>query len=331
MVEENPDGHPAVDAWLALDSGNSRPAEIHALYAAKLARKKNKNKRKSAVYRLDCPGHGESVIVAKMCAPATAALESKIYEKILPELPISSLRYYGHVTQDDRHWIFIENAGGMELDVNNDTHLELATRWLAAMHTSTTQLDTLSQLPDRGPPYYLSQLHSARQRMKDCTSNSALGPADFEVLEKFCIQAELLESRWSEIESFCETIPASLVHNDFVSKNVHICATDAGQKLFVFDWEMSGKGTPAVDLYWMFQKAPDTTITRYWNHLKGFNSNIGLQDIEHLAILGVAFRVLDAVEWASYDFLTTSPHKKVLWISRYTNRLKRAFHALGWS
>jgi hypothetical protein len=331
MMKEDPDGHPAVDAWLTLGVGKRKPGNISALYAAKLANSKNKDQRKSAVYRLDGIGREGSSIVAKSCNPKTANLERIIYERILPQLPVSSLRYYGHVEMGECHWLFLEYARGVEWKIDDRTHVELAIQWLAEMHGSSAELDALSLLPYRGPRYYLSQLTTARQRIQESVSNPALTPADIEMLDDFLSCSGLLESHWKDIETFCATMPETLVHNDFVNKNVHVRTTKAGPVLRAFDWEMSGRGVPATDLSWIFRYAPNTTITRYWERLREFDTDVDLQDIEYLVILGAIFRVLDAVEWASQGLLTECPHKKIHSTTYYTDRLKRAYHALGWS
>lgn len=331
MVAENPDGHPAVDAWIAMDTTHQKPKKVIALYATTIARRQNRTNRKSMVYKLEGACPDGSAIVAKRCTSWAVKIEHSIYEHILPELPVSSLQYYGHTEIGDSHWLFLEYSGGVEWNVDNNTHLDLATKWLAAMHGNSAHVETLSLLPNRGPRYYLSQLTAAQQRIQESLSNPALGRVDIEILDNFLACSSLLEAHWLDIEAFCETIPKTLVHSDFINKNLHVRTTESGPVLFPFDWEMSGKGVPAVDLFWMFQLAPDTTITRYWELLREFNTNIDLRDIEYLAILGTIFRALDSVEWASYDFSTHSPGRRVLLTNLYTDQLNQAYHKLGWS
>jgi aminoglycoside phosphotransferase (APT) family kinase protein len=231
----------------------------------------------------------------------------------------------------DSHWLFLEYAGGVEWNRDIRAHRDLAARWLAEMHGSSAHLEPLSQLPGRGPDYYLSQLTTARQRILENVSNPALDAEGRRILDEFIACSGLLETRWKEIEAFCESVPETLVHNDFLSKNAHVHDTNAGPALLVFDWEMSGRGIPATDLFWMFQQVPDATITRYWEHLRQFNSHITLQEIEYLAILGAIFRITDAVEWVSQYLLTEYPDRKMHHTRLHTERLKLAFQALGWS
>ena len=331
MVEEDPTSHPAIDAWLTINPSHSKPAKVTALYAATMAHKKHKKKDKSAVYKLEGTGPDGRSIVAKRCTSTTLKLERCIYETILPELPISSLQYYGDAEMDDTYWLFLEYAGGVEWRIDDKTHLELAIQWLAKMHGSSAQLKALSLLPDRGPRYYLSQLTTARQRIQENISNPAFAPADIEILNDFLVCSSLLDKRWQDIESFCNTMPVTLVHNDFVSKNVHVRTTEQGLILLPFDWEQSGKGVPTTDLFWMFLKAPKTSITRYCEYLREYNTSIDLQDAKQLMKTGVIFRLLDEIEWVSLYFPTESPNKRMYRTKHYTDKLKQAYHALGWS
>lgn len=331
MVEESPLEHPAVAAWLALDSTHRRPDSVFALFDAISSRKKPKVKKKSAVYRLVSAASAGSDIVAKRCSSATAQLERVIYEEVLAELPVSSLKYFGSVDTSDGFWLFLDYAHGVEWRFENETHLELAIQWLARMHYGSAQLDSISQLPDRGPSYYRSQLDKAEKRIADSYSNPALRSSDTKILDHMIEQTERIDPHWPEIQSFCQSMPVALVHNDFARKNVHVRDTEIGPVLLPFDWEMSGKGVPAVDLNWMFLKAPASTVGRYHDQIRDLDSKINRGDVEYMALIGAIFRTLDAIEWSSHHLITPYPLKQVSCIKKYTERLKSAYAALGWS
>ena len=318
-------------AWLTLNAGNRKPVSVASLYAASVANRLNRDRRKSSVYKLEGAGQSGASIVAKLCNPETAGLERVIYERILPRLPVSSLHYYGHVVSGESHWLFLEYANGDEWKIDDKRHLELAIRWLAEMHDSAAHLDACSLLPGRGPDYYLSQLTIARQRIVENISSPALDAASTRILDEFIACSSLMEARWKEVETFCKSVPETLVHNDFLGKNVHVRNTNSGPVLLVFDWEMSGRGVPATDLFWLFQHAPETGITEYWEQRKRFNTRIALQDIEYLVALGAMFRVMDSVEWLSQYLLTEYPNRKIDHTRVHTDRLKHAFHVLGWT
>lgn len=331
LLEESQLRHPAVSALLELDIACQEPAAVIALYDAKRAGRKTKLKKKSAVYKLVPASDNDTAIVAKRCRTASGKIERFIYDQILPQLPVSSPTYHGSVEIDGALWLFLDYADGVEWDIDNETHLDLAIHWLSNMHGSSAQLELLSQLPDRGPHYYQSQLDKASQRLIQAHSNPDLQPSDVEILNGFIKQTELLSSRWAEIQQFCQSMPASLIHNDFISKNLHVCDLKSGPVLLPFDWEMSGKGMPATDLSWMFVKAPEGTIAKHHKQMRLFNPNIDLCDIEYMAAVGTVFRISDAVEWASHDLLTEYPRRKISHFEKYTNRLARVSVALGWT
>src|SRR5207247_194188 len=68
------------------------------------------------------------------------------------------------------------------------------------------------------------------------------------LIEASVSQLNLLEARWSQVESFCDRMPGTLVHGDFVGKNMNIRTSTDGLALMVFDWETAGWGTPAADV-----------------------------------------------------------------------------------
>jgi hypothetical protein len=68
---------------------------------------------KPFVYRLTGVGPDGSDVIAKRYECATASTEWAIYQDVLPYLPVSTLRYYGRVADDDPQfcWLFLEDAG----------------------------------------------------------------------------------------------------------------------------------------------------------------------------------------------------------------------------
>jgi aminoglycoside phosphotransferase (APT) family kinase protein len=330
IAEEGLDRHPAVRAWRSLSPGNRSPSNVIPLYAPKVSTRVTKDRRKSAVFRLDGCGPAGTNIVAKSSQTETASIERTVYEEILCNLPISSPKYYGHVEIEDLHWFFVDYANGDDWQIENPAHRELAIEWLAEMHATSIHMDALSLLPRRGPDYYLSQLTTARQRMLENLSNPALDSASVRILDDFIRRSSLLESHWSEVAAFCETLPESLVHNDFLGKNIQVRNTKTKPTLLVFDWEMSGRGVASADLFRFFERARATSVDQYWKQRKSFGSSIALQDVEYLFIVGALFRLMDAVEWASQRLLTEYPNRKIHHIRAHTEKLNQLSQVLGW-
>ena len=208
--------HPAVKAWLSL--GGAEPREIGVLKASRY--------RKLGAYRLEGAGPGHTPVIAKVCKRKTAEAESSVYEELLPRLPMPHLRYFGKVRDPDREhwWLFIEDAGAEGYSPAEPEHRRLAARWLAAVQLHAAEFLGGTDLPDRGPRHYLVHLLNAREeivrqlRLHDARSDEA------PVLEDLLSKLDVLEARWGELAAFCDTLPRTLVHGDFVSRNLRIIA-----------------------------------------------------------------------------------------------------------
>jgi len=325
--------HPAVKAWSALSERRVEPRSIEIVH----------EKQRSAVYRLAGVGPGGAAIIAKRCWMATALLERTIYEEILPHLPVTALHYYGFTEGDDKiGWLFLEDAGGEKYSPYIEEHRALAAQWLGLMHTSAAHLATVDRLPDQGPGHYLEHLHSGRAKILRGLTNPELKADDLVVLENIITQFEILESRWHQIEEFCAALPRTLVHGDFIGKNLRIRAGQAGIALLPFDWEMAGWGVPAADLAQSarlgtgdfsakrggFSAKPD--VATYWLVVREPWPSLDLQTIQQLASCGKMFRSLAAIDWKAhsltYDWVEWAMgHMRI-----YQVELIDAIQALEW-
>jgi Ser/Thr protein kinase RdoA (MazF antagonist) len=105
-----------------------------------------------------------------------------------------------------------------------------------------------ARLPDRGPGHYPGHLRSARAAILGNLTNSALSAEDRALLNTIVSQCDALESRWDQVQRTCDRMPRTLVHGDFVVKNVNVRSGPAGPAFLAFDWETAGWGVPAPDL-----------------------------------------------------------------------------------
>lgn len=284
IVQVDPLEHPAVKAWIKLQPGRVGPEGIETL----------KKEKKSGVYRLEGVGPEGSAVIAKRCRQVTAMIERAIYEEILPRLPLTTLRYYGFVEEPGGKscWLFLEDAGKEAYSPRIEEHRALVARWLGRMHTSAACVAAAARLPDRGPDHYLEHLRLARDTIRRKLAISALGADDLMVLESVASQCDVLESRWSQVERFCEGMPRTLVHGDFVPKNVRVRTDQSGVALLPLDWETAGWGVPAADLVRVDLVAYRSTVRQSWPRLD-------IRDIRQMANFGRIFRWLAAVSWAS--------------------------------
>src|SRR5262249_31804226 len=92
-------GHPALRAWARLRPGRAGPTAVVRL----------QKKGKGSVYRLERAGPGGSAIIAKHSSPERIHRERRVYEAVLPALPVLTVRYHGFVEEPDGAgcWLFL--------------------------------------------------------------------------------------------------------------------------------------------------------------------------------------------------------------------------------
>jgi thiamine kinase-like enzyme len=205
-------------------------------------------------------------------------------------------------------WLFLEDAGNEAYLPNIQRHRMIASKWLSVMHTQASQLTSGSHLPDRGPTHYLEHLKNAQNTILQDIDNKSFNYDDLKILESIISLLNILKLRWKEVEQFFDQIPRTLVHCDFVSKNVRIRNEPAGEALMPFDWESAGWGAPAIDI-------KDVDISTYWSAINNVWPNINLQIIQELAFFGNLFQYLAAINW-------DSGRLKYQWVDRGMWRMK---------
>ncbi len=278
--------HPAVLAWNRLNAEPGDAGEISLL----------KKRFKSTIYQIKGLAPTDSSIVAKNCRREVAAHERVIYEEILRCLPVTSPRYYGFVEGDgDYDWLFLEYVEGERYSRERQDHSALAGRWLGLLHTSGERVAGATRLPDLGPSHYLAHLRNARGKLCGNLKHLNLPPGDLAVVHAVILQCNFLESRWSQIEQWCDRMPRTLVHGDFKPRNVVIRTANDGPALLPFDWEASGWGVPAEDLAYIDLVAYHAVVKCYWPH-------VSVQDLQCMKIVGRIFRGLSEFCWESVKF-----------------------------
>ena len=317
--------HPAVKAWSQLQPERIEPENIEIL----------KLKRKSAVYRLSGLAPDGSAVIAKRCVAETGRIELTIHKEFLARLPAPALACYGFVEEPNEEfcWLFLEEAIGQEYSPHNAEHRALAGRWLGTMHHAAVNSGLESRLPGRQPGHYHKLLQTSRGTIRQHLDNPALPSSDLKILEAVASHCDVLESHWSELEQMCEGLPRTLVHGDFVSKNVRIASTPGGPALVTFDWEFASWGLPATDLCQFTGGAVSPDLSAYCALLNGALGRLDLPSVERLSECGKFFRLLDDISWAtlwlvfdSYLFL----EKPMSYLKIYESRLAGALRLAGW-
>jgi len=302
VLPEQLEEHRAVKAWRQIQSDRFEPKKIQIV----------KLKHKTAVYRLTGDGANGSAVIAKRCGATSAVVERLVYEQLLARLPVPALRCYGFVPEAEGEfcWLFLDDAGGHAYSPDSAEHRALAGRWLGTVHRTPVDGDLQALLPDRGPDHYMQRLRSTRTALLERVGNRSFSADETALLRAVAAQCDVIEAHWGELERFFEGWPRTLVHGDFVIKNLRIQPTTPGPDLLVFDWEMAGWGLPASDLAQFVGNTVTPDLEVYCSVLRQDFPHLDVHEIQRLADYGTLLRVVDKIYWEtitmvgySYEFL----------------------------
>ncbi len=308
--------HPAISAWRELRPEHAEPERLEVLKG---------ESRTTTVYRLVRVGKGDSTVIAKRCRQNTALIERAIYEEVLPSLPFPMLQYYGCIEEPNGEfwWLFLEDVSDERYDPHYEQHRVAAARWLGIMNTSATSIAAASRLPERAPKHYLNLLHSARDTILSSCANPALDADDLALLNTIVAQCDQLSAHWNRLASVCETMPQTLVHGDFIKKNVGVRIGREGIIFLPFDWEKAGWGVPAEDL-------SRVDIPTYWSTVQTYWPRLGIQTLKRLANVGKVFRCLVFLDWIAPGLAHESVEQPMKDIRRCETWLADLIRAAGW-
>ena len=281
--------HRAVKAWRKLQPAWFETDRIEVL----------KLKTKSAVYRLRGVGPDGSAIIAKRCRTATAVVEQAIYDQFLTRLPLPVLSCHGLVMEPEGEscWLFVEDAGPHAYSPALEEHRVLAGRWLGTVHRLLVSAELQALLPDRGPAHYLKLLRSARDVMLNLVESPVLTAEEVGLLRTVLVRYRAIEARWDELEKFCGACPRTLVHGDFVIKNLRLQDGAGAPALLVYDWEMAGWGVPATDLAQSLGKCASPDLEAYCSAFRQNGSQAEICELRRLANYGNLLRLVDKIFW----------------------------------
>ena len=269
-----------VEAWLSLFPAR-RPGGVACL----------QEESRSAVYRLDGVAPDGGAVIAKRSTESVVETETAIYRYILPHVGVTTLEFLGWVDAGRGYrWMYLEDAGGVAYRPRNSMHATLAGVWLARVQSRAAALLDSVQLPDRSMALYTQHLVKARQGLR--------GALELEVLADWGHRLvavtdglDALASRWDSIELLSSRMPPTLVHGDFVSKNVRVRSAADGHSLHAMDWELAGWGIGAVDLPFVDREAYAAAVDRSWWKAPA-------DAVTVLADLGRILRAVVSVSWA---------------------------------
>lgn len=337
LVASESSGAPAAIAWQQMSVSAGRA--MRAPEAARRIKPKRLHRfHKSEIYRLDGIGHAQSAVIAKKCLKTSAPVERMMYEQVLPHLPMPSLAYYGYLEDSDENWcwIFMGDAGDHKPE---ETDRVLVADWLAKFHRSAARQARLVNLPDRGPNYYFRELQDARGDVAAAIRTHRLAARDAEALKSLAPCLKQLELRWHEVCRPCYSVPWTVVHGDFVNKNVRIVDAAKGEQVVVLDWETAGWGPPAADLSrWPDHSAAfgaetpigepvvEKAIAVYLDAWSRSPFEFTRAMFDRLSSVGAIFRMVSSLRWACEQLRYGGSKGSVL-VQMYAECLPQAIEA----
>lgn len=281
--------HPAAVAWGALQPADGTPPSLEQ---PSLTEDVDTN-----LYRLMFP-NGLPVI-AKRCDQVTGLVERAAYGCVLAKLPITGPHFYGSVRDEDRIWLFLEDVTGESYEPKLADHRSAAARWLAELHIGVQDTAAKSLFPDRGSNHYLLLLESALATIRREASSRALPAIDLRVLaatDEHCVR---LVADWQEVEEACADLPYTIVHGDFIPKNVFVRRSGSSIEILPIDWEKAGWGILAEDL-------STVDLDEYLASTRGSFPDLTIELLSRAAAVGKIFRSIVFVNWAANGLSATA-------------------------
>jgi hypothetical protein len=309
--------HPAIRAWRQLASSQLDHEHLE-VYQEKTWG--------SAVYRIVCSGGSDLDVIAKRSRQETAWIERTVYEEILPKLPLPALHYFGSVKESNGGfcWLFLEDVShDREYRPQIREHRVAAAQWLGIMNTSAADLVEAIHLPKRGPKHYLDLLHSACNATLSNLTNPALKASDIRLLENILTQCDYLSAHWNQLASVCEEAPRTLVHGDFISKNVRLRYDRDAVVVLPFDWEKAGWGIPAEDI-------SRVDIATYRLGVQNRWPKLTIRALRRLVSVGKIFRCLVFLDWIAPSLALGSVEQPIYDMRRIETWLAELIRAATW-
>jgi ABC-type multidrug transport system ATPase subunit len=292
--------HPAAQAWRRARPDTSRPVLVEPVKKERLDG--TLGKPRTGVFRLH---HGQDIgpTIVKRRSRTCLEAERTIYQRVLPQLPIPSVQCRGFAAEQDSEgaWLFVEDVGGERYQNARSEHRILAARWLATVHAFGMNPSIRALLPDRRPSHYLAELRWSFTEISSHLAGNRFSTDDRRILVAILQALTELESRWDRIEAWCDAMPQTLVHGDFVAKNCRV--REAGTReleLLAFDWETAGWGAPAADLASNAFGIHGVGLDRktYAAAMRDAWPGLRQRELERAGRVGDAQRVVAATRWS---------------------------------
>jgi aminoglycoside phosphotransferase (APT) family kinase protein len=301
---EQPWDHPALMAWRRLGLTVADAARIEVL----------KESFKTSAWRLIGCGPAGSDIVATRRATEATLVERTIYGEVLSRATGPSLRLHGVVDEDDgTTWMFLDDAGEVMPDLRDPASRALAAAWLGRVHVDLIGVSFAEGLPDRATDDALRTLRSTRVALRAARGDDRLDGDGSRLLDALVGRLDAVEGRWESIAGSVAGLPTTLVHGDYVPKNLRLRRDSDALSLVPFDWEMGGWGVPLRDLTLIDLGAYLEIARPFWGPRAA--------ELDRFADIGRLFGLLAAVSWEVPGLQSDWPRRPLTRLAVYHERL----------
>ena len=308
----DPVAHPAAMAWRSLGGRRDDPVGVQIL----------KEIDKTRAYRLSGCGPGGGNVVATHRATAVTRLEATIYEQVLSRARVARLRLHGVVDETDgTSWMFLDDAGEVRADLRRYDDRALAGRWLGELHLDMAELPRPDGIPDRDLDVARRTLASSRMTLMSMVDRADIDDPGRRSLEDLVGLLDAIEDSWHWVVGIVGELPATLVHADFVGKNMRLRDDGGTRSLDVFDWDVAGWGPPVRDL-----AAVDVGA---YLEVAGVLWGVRARDLDRLADVARLLRLIAAIEWEMPGLRLSWLPRVLARLSAHTARMRSTLVTLG--
>jgi aminoglycoside phosphotransferase (APT) family kinase protein len=117
-------------------------------------------------------------------------------------------------------------------------------------------------------------------------------------------------------------VPLTIVHGDFIHKNIRLREGEYGTELLAFDWEKAGYGTPAADLAWVDPLTYYLVVSSAW-------PQIDFETVQRLVRAAKIFRLLASIHWEAHWLAYQWVENPMANMRLYSYQLKNATRGLS--
>jgi aminoglycoside phosphotransferase (APT) family kinase protein len=210
---------------------------------------------------------------------------------------------------------------------------------LARLHHDSAQWVGIVPLPHRGAAHYREHLACGVALINAFLADTRAADDDAAVLRALQEGLDRVEARWAMVTEACASSPPTLVHGDFVAKNIRSVGTPTGRDVVVLDWETAGWGPIAADLPQWMPRPPrrphkpqrwtgTVNLDVYAAHLDGAWDGRRRRDLDRLAAVGTVLRCVAGIRWGAEEIHAGGTVKSMERLRWFAEELPHAIAAL---